>query len=95
MQQAREQLIAVGTCFCISWTQKARSFGNWIDRLKSSRPVRLTSKGRRSIARSPSCAWARSSALPTETVYGLAADALSAEAVAKIFEPRSGRSLIR
>lgn len=34
-------------------------------------------------------------ALPTETVYGLAADALDAIAVAKIFEAKAGRASIR
>jgi L-threonylcarbamoyladenylate synthase len=34
-------------------------------------------------------------ALPTETVYGLAANALSAEAVVKIFETKNARISIR
>ena len=34
-------------------------------------------------------------AIPTETVYGLAANALNEDAVLKIFEVKIGRSLIR
>ena len=42
----------------------------------------------RSRTRSPCLREGKVVALPTETVYGLAADALSAEAVVKIFETK-------